>query len=98
MALHGVTLRGTQSGLDCIVALHVNVKMDLTDLRIDTRSVPGAASGWAKAEARRRGKGGESVNASEYDFSGVPDEDLEGVCVHYEYAWRESVEDCCWYC
>lgn len=45
-------------------------------------------SSWEKKEVQRKGKGVESVSRDEYDFGGVPDEELDP-CVYYEYA-RES--------
>jgi len=61
-------------------AVGVNFRVPLVD-------VP-SAEAWAKAQAGLRAKGGRSCPLEAYDFSGVPDDDLQP-CVYYEYA-RES--------
>ena len=57
------------------------------NFRVPLAEAP-SAEAWAKAQAGQRAKGGRSIPAEAYDFSGVPDAELHP-CVHYEYA-RES--------
>lgn len=60
------------------------------EFQIAKKVKPGWASKWPEVEAGRRTKGAAAVSLSEYDFSDVPEDELEA-CVHYEYA-RESVK------
>jgi hypothetical protein len=55
---------------------------------INKRTRPGSVAAWTQTEALRRAKGAGTIRPSEYDFSGIPEDELEA-CVHYEYA-RES--------
>jgi hypothetical protein len=57
------------------------------NFRVPLAEAPSAGA-WAKAQAALRAKGGRSCPVEAYDFSAVPDSELEP-CVHYEYA-RES--------
>ena len=64
----------------CVV--HETVKLNLS-LKINKHAKPGSAAAWLLTEASRRAKGAGTLTLSEYDFSGVPEDELEA-CVHYE--------------